>query len=508
MANLYFLLVGAIAMVVSHVLTGLVSRLAVRWGLVDRPDGHHKKHASAVALGGGLAVFLAAAITFLVEYVSSMRLQNILSQESPFLGGLLLAGAWIVGLGLYDDRFGMKGRYKLVGQLVAAMIVIGSGLQIRSFYAFDHQFDLGYLSIPFTAFWLLGAINSLNLLDGIDGLATTIGIILCAAIAVIAIFIGQTAVAVVAAVFVGSLIGFLKYNFPPATIYLGDAGSMLIGLVVGALAIGGSMKGPATVALAAPVAIWALPIFDSLAAILRRKLTGRSIYATDRGHLHHRLMTLFGNKIRVLAFVSVCCVITCAGALLSTYTRNDYLALGTVAVVLCILIASRAFGHVEFLMLGSRLKWLVFQIFRSKRDHEVSFQMQGTRQWDLLWQSLTECAEKMQLADVRLDINLASIQESYHASWHRARSTERRERWHTVIPLMAGQHLIGRLSIAGCQQAGISNCEAIAQLMDVLEPMEAEIVSLAGNVSPEPETITNAISETAVESSKQVVASR
>ena len=120
--------------------------------------------------------------------------------------------------------------------------------------------------------------------------------------------------AVVAAVFVGSLLGFLPFNYPPAKMFLGDAGSMLIGLVVGSLAIGGTMKGPATVAMAAPLAIWALPIFDSVAAILRRKLSGRSIYATDRGHLHHRLMAVFGKNTRVLAVVAVCCAFTCAGA--------------------------------------------------------------------------------------------------------------------------------------------------------------------------------------------------
>src|SRR5690606_290757 len=106
------------------------------------------------------------------------------------LGGLLIACSWIVLLGLWDDRFGMKGRYKLAGQFVATLIIIASGLQINSFVVFDQKIPLGYFSIPFTVFWLLGAINSLNLLDGIDGLATTIGIILCGTISVIALAFG------------------------------------------------------------------------------------------------------------------------------------------------------------------------------------------------------------------------------------------------------------------------------------------------------------------------------
>lgn len=479
---LYLIFVGCIAAVVSYPLTNFVGVLAHRWGIVDRPDGHHKSHKEAVALGGGVAVFLAAAVTFAVEFLSSSKLQESLDEEKPFLGGLLLACAWIVSLGLYDDRFGMKGRYKLVGQFIATLIVIASGLQIHAFSVLGHSIQLGAFSVPFTVFWLLGAVNSLNLLDGIDGLATTIGIILCATITLMALMIGQVAVAIVGAVFVGSLIGFLRFNFPPATIYLGDAGSMLIGLVVGALAIGGSLKVTATVGLAAPIAIWALPMFDSMTAILRRKLTGRSIYAVDRGHLHHRLMTIFGKNTIVLAVVAVCCIVTCAGALLSVLMKNDFVAIASVLVVLGILVVSQAFGHVEVRMLLSRIKWLLLS---RGGTHEATFQLQGTREWDLLWQSIVEFADRMQLVNVKLDINLASIQEGYHASWHRTSKTERRERWNIVLPLMSDDHVIGRLVVTGCPNSEVSTCEAIIKFMDVLEPMEAEIIALAQNLGLE-----------------------
>ena len=472
----YLIFVGLIAAVVSYPLTNYIGILARRWGIVDRPDGHHKSHKQAVALGGGVAVFLAATITFAVEFLSSSKLQASLSDERPFLRGLLIAGAWIVCLGLYDDRFGMRGRYKLVGQFIATLILIASGLQINAFSVFGYDVTLGAFAIPFTIFWLLGAINSLNLLDGIDGLATTIGIILCATITIMALMIEQYAVAIVGAVFVGSLIGFLRFNYPPATIYLGDAGSMLIGLVVGSLAIGGSLKATATVGLAAPVAIWALPMFDSMTAILRRKLTGRSIYAVDRGHLHHRLMNKFGKNSVVLAVVAVCCLVTCAGALLSVFVENDLVAVGSVLVVLGILVASQAFGHVEVRMLLSRMK--SFLLSRGG-PHQVAFQLQGTREWDLVWQSLVEYAEKNQLVEIKLDINLAAAQEGYHASWRRPCSSEKRERWHTIIPLFAGEHVVGRVVVHGRKQTGVSTCEAIDLLVNFIEPIEAKVVELS-----------------------------
>ena len=475
----YLLAVCCIAAFVSYTITNFVGIFAPRWGLVDRPDGHHKSHKREVALGGGLAVFLAAAITFAVEYFSSSRLQKLLGENESLLGGLLLACGWIVLLGLWDDRFGMKGRYKLVGQFVATLIIIASGLQINTIVVFDQKIALGYFSIPFTVFWLLGAINSLNLLDGIDGLATTIGIILCATISVIAVFFTQPAVAVVAAVFVGSLLGFLPFNFPPAKMFLGDAGSMLIGLVVGSLAIGGSMKGPATVAMAAPLAIWALPIFDSVAAIMRRKLSGRSIYATDRGHLHHRLMAVFGKNTRVLAVVAVCCAITCAGALVSIFMKNDIIALLSILSVLCILVLTQVFGHIELVMLISRLKGLLMSIFRTGGARQYSFRMQGSRDWNLMWQSVIEYAEKLNLIEVKLDVNLAALQEGFHASWRRPSRSEKSQRWSAEVPLFAGEHVIGRLSVCGNRPLGMSSCETVNQLMELLEPLETEIVALA-----------------------------
>jgi UDP-GlcNAc:undecaprenyl-phosphate GlcNAc-1-phosphate transferase len=477
----YLLAVCGIAAVVSYPLTNFVGVMARRWGFVDRPDGHHKIHNYEVALGGGLAVFLAATVTFLVEYVFSDPLQGILS-EAYYLGGLLLAGAWIVCLGLYDDRFGMRGRYKLVGQIVAAAIVISAGLKIESFVIFDYKVELvGPLSVAFTIFWLVGAMNSLNLLDGIDGLATTIGIILCATITIMALLLGRPAVAVVGAVFTGSLIGFLRFNFPPAKIYLGDAGSMLIGLVVGTLAIGGSLKGPATVAMAAPLAIWALPIFDSVAAIMRRKLTGRSIYATDRGHLHHRLMTIFGKNTRVLAVVAVCCAVTCAGALVSTFMKNDLVAILSVVAVLLMLVTTQAFGHVEFLMILARFKSFVLTRFGKSIPRQYSFRLQGSRDWNIMWQSITEFAEKLELVEVKIDLNLAAMQEGFHATWRQPSSTEKQDRWSADVPLFSEEHLIGRLTVCGVRPTGKTSCEAIQQFMEMLEPLEAEIVALASD---------------------------
>ena len=305
------------ATLLGSALTALAVKLSPRIGLVDRPDQHRKLHTHATPLGGGAAVFLATVVVLggLVSMGNPWRMH--INEDWVNIAGSALACAWIVVLGLLDDRYGLRGRQKLAGQVLAAAMLMACGVLIRGVGIFGMEIDLGLLTIPVTLIWLTGAINSVNLLDGMDGMATVIGIILSLAICALAMLTHHAAVAVTALVFAGALLGFLPFNLSPAKIYLGDAGSMLIGMIVGCLSIRASVKGAGTVLLAAPLAVMTVPILDSFAAVVRRKLAGQSIYAPDRGHLHHRLLAHFGNKYKVLVCVAICASVTCGFALAS-----------------------------------------------------------------------------------------------------------------------------------------------------------------------------------------------
>ncbi|MEX0714328.1 MAG: MraY family glycosyltransferase, partial [Pirellulales bacterium] len=476
-------LIAAAAFFASTLATPLVRALARRCRLTDRPDGHRKLHGQAVPLGGGLAVLVAAGLTIALALLLSEPVRLLLLAKPWELAALLAASAVIVFVGLVDDRVGLRGRHKLLGQLCAAGILLAAGLVIKNVSVFEFDIRLGLLAVPFTIFWLLGAMNSVNLIDGVDGLATTVGVILSLAIAAMAHISGHPAEALLALAFAASLLGFLCFNRPPARIYLGDAGSLLIGLVVGALAIRATLKGPATVALAAPLAIWAIPIFDSLAAIIRRKLTGRSIYTTDRGHLHHCLLAAYGDNVRVVIGIALCCAVTCLGALLSVWLHNDLLAILTALTVVATLIATRAFGHVELQLVASRLRALGLSMLHPMgagplRTHQAAIRLQGSRQWELLWDSLTEFAGKLNLSAIRLDVNLPAVQEGYHASWRRDSLSTADDIWRAEVPLLAGARPIGRLYVEG-RHDGISACELIERLMDLLQPFESQLIELA-----------------------------
>lgn len=314
-----------IALLASLILTPLVRRIAIRYGFVDRPDGGRKTHENPVALGGGTAVFLAILISIGVTFTFAY-LQGELSigvKATDALLALFGASVIIVGVGLIDDIYNLPGRYKLLGQILAASVLVLAGRQIDGFKVAGVEFALGWAAIPFTLFWLLGSINAINLIDGIDGLASSVGLVLCLTLAAVMGHMGHMQIAILMLALAGALLGFLKFNFAPATIFLGDAGSMLIGLVIGASAVFTSTKGSTIVALAVPVAVWSIPILDSAAAILRRKLTGRSLFAADRGHLHHSLLVRGWTAQQAVLFIGLIASTTCLARFLATTTRTS-----------------------------------------------------------------------------------------------------------------------------------------------------------------------------------------
>jgi UDP-GlcNAc:undecaprenyl-phosphate GlcNAc-1-phosphate transferase len=474
--------VFTITIVLSASITLGIRWLAPRLKLVDQPDNQRKLHGKPIALGGGVALYLSTVLVVagLLLFFNPWRYR--LQQSLPWLIPLLIAAAAIVAIGLIDDRFRLNGRYKLLGQLCVALGLTFSGLLIQRVNLFGQDFDLGLLAIPFTVFWLVGAMNSVNLLDGIDGLASILGFILVTTISVMAFLNHHPGIPIVGLVFASSLLGFLAFNFPPATIFLGDAGSMLIGLVVGTLAIHGSLKGPGTVLLAAPLAVWTIPILDSVAAILRRKLTGRSIYATDRGHLHHRLLDLLGSNHKVLASVAVFAALTSTATLVSVACKNDLIAIVVCSAIVIILIATGVFGRAELALLTSRIRKLGQTLLESPEPKQAkawqtAVRIRGHRPWDALWTALTEAAEKLSLTEIRLDLNLPRAGEGYHACWDRPVAGQREHHWRMEIPLVVGGEAVGFLTVIGVH-AGLSACENIEHLLGLLEPFETQFRAL------------------------------
>ena len=477
------LIAFSLSAVCSLIYGPIVRRLALRVGLVDHPDHNRKMQKGAIALGGGVILLLSLLTAAAALLLLSPAFGLAYRVDWQDLTGFSLACTTVVLVGLFDDRFGLRGRHKLVGQMIAAGFLIWTGLTVTRIGVFGANVELGRLSIPFTMFWLLGAMNAINLLDGLDGLASVIGIILAVTIAFLAALNSHFGITLIALVLAGSLTGFLRLNFPPAKMYLGDAGSMLIGLLVGALAIKAMLKGPGTVLLAAPLAICGIPILDSAAAILRRKLTGRSLFATDRGHLHHRLLERLGSNTAVLFVVGACCLATSAGALLSVMAKNDLFAVISCFGVAIVFVATGLFGRAELKLLLNRLGNLGASFAHPTdigggRVRKSSVHLQGDKKWEILWETVTESAGKLSLVKMHLDVNAPALHESYVATWEHPDAKRQTERcWCLLLPLSVGPIQVGQLDVRGRRNGG-TGLEEISQLLDLLEPFQARLADM------------------------------
>jgi UDP-GlcNAc:undecaprenyl-phosphate GlcNAc-1-phosphate transferase len=295
-----YLLLGLSSAALALFLTPLIGRGSTVLGLVDAPGGR-KVHTQSVPRLGGVAVVVSAALALAIvpAFLPEPRNPEILVAIRPFIVG----GVLIFLVGLVDDVRGLGAAPKLLVEVLAAAIMMAAGLLIERVTVLGHTWMLGWLAYPVTAAWLVGVTNAFNLIDGVDGLAPGIAALAGAACGAILIVRGHTPEAMLLAAFVGAMLGFLVYNFEPASIFLGDSGSLVAGFLLAATAIAGWQKGATALASAVPLLIFALPLADAASTLVRRVLarpdSGRSLSAIvrqvvepDREHIHHRLLGL------------------------------------------------------------------------------------------------------------------------------------------------------------------------------------------------------------------------
>jgi UDP-GlcNAc:undecaprenyl-phosphate/decaprenyl-phosphate GlcNAc-1-phosphate transferase len=267
------------AFLVSLLITPLAARLAFLVGAVDKPN-KRKVHDSIMPRLGGIAVFIGFSAAAL-----------LITKNDPRTIGVLIGGAFILFLGIADDIHDISPKKKLLGQIFAALIVVGSGIQINFINnPFNGYLQLGIFAVPITVFWIVSVTNAVNLIDGLDGLASGVAAIALLTFAVIAHQIGQTHVSLLSFALVGAILGFLRYNFFPAKIFLGDSGSMFLGFMVSALSVYGLLKGVTLFAFVIPIIVLGVPICDTCFAIFRRYCENQPIFQADKKHLHHRLL--------------------------------------------------------------------------------------------------------------------------------------------------------------------------------------------------------------------------
>lgn len=322
-----------LAMFVSYVLTPYIKKLAFKIGAVDRPD-NRKVHKKIMPRLGGLAIYIA----FMIGCVASMEI-------TWDIFGILLGGTLIVALGVADDVYQLPAKVKLLGQIVAACVLVIFDIRIEWVNnPLGGYFYLDMLSIPFTIFWVISFTNVVNLIDGLDGLAAGVSAIASLTVILVSVQMGYFHVAILTAALAGAIIGFIRYNFNPATIFMGDTGSMFIGYMLAAISVYGAVKTAATIALIVPAIALGLPILDTAFAIMRRYVNGRPIFQPDKGHLHHRLLaTGMSHKETVLFMYGITAVL-CIGAVLWAEMDGFYAALIIAVIMTAVAVGAKKIG--------------------------------------------------------------------------------------------------------------------------------------------------------------------
>ena len=306
-----YILAFIIALLASWVLTPYVKKLAFRIGALDKPDGRKVHHGIMPRLGG-LAIYLA----FVIAVLATMHMTRDIF-------ALLLGGTVIVIVGILDDKYQLPAKVKLLGQIAAAFVLVLFDIKIEWLNnPWGGYFYLEYFSVPLTVFWIVSFTNVVNLMDGLDGLAAGVSGIASVTVILVALQQGFYPVAVITAALAGGIIGFIRYNFNPASIFMGDTGSMFIGYMLAAISIFGAVKSAATIAL-----------MDTAFAIVRRYTNGRPIFQPDKGHLHHRLLAMgLSQRQAVLLMYVISAVLGIAAILLTEV--DGYLAAGIIACII------------------------------------------------------------------------------------------------------------------------------------------------------------------------------
>lgn len=282
------LLAGVISCLVCLLATPGLIKFALQCGVVDKP-GERKIHSKPVPTLGGTVVF--AGFISAVFACFPVLPNELTPREIYAVLGISLGAALSFLLGLFDDLFSLPAGRKFLFQVLIATAGILFGIKIGFLSGFDSEYIYlsGPLTVILTIFWITALVNAINLIDGLDGLATGITSIAAAAFLVLGLIQGQIAASLLSAAVLGASLGFLPYNFHPAKVFLGDSGSLLLGYLLATISIIGPFKTTTAFTVVLPILILGLPLFDTSYAILRRTVSGRKLYEADMGHVHHQL---------------------------------------------------------------------------------------------------------------------------------------------------------------------------------------------------------------------------
>jgi UDP-GlcNAc:undecaprenyl-phosphate GlcNAc-1-phosphate transferase len=394
----------ATSLIASLALTYLVRERATRAGIFD-PTDERKLHTRKIPRVGGVAIFLSVTVALAVLAVRG-GFEGV-GLASSKLTVIVIGGAATFLLGLYDDLRQMRARYKFAVQIGIAIAIFAAGVRIDTI-ALPLIGQIGFnpvMGLFFTIFWFVGLTNAFNLIDGLDGLASGAAMFALTTMFVVATINGQAGAALVTLSVAGATLGFLRYNFHPASIFLGDSGSLFLGFMLAGIGAISSQKGSTVVAIAIPLVSLGLPVLDTSLAIARRFLRGQPIFSADRGHIHHRLLSLGHSPRNVALLMYAGCAVLALGGMLLV-NQSGYVAVVLAVIGLGLGVVIQHLRYHEFDELARLIRRGARQravIGRNVRLREACLRIAGADALDAVFDILERAfADSFERAEVRL----------------------------------------------------------------------------------------------------------
>ncbi len=399
---------GVWAFVISLVLTPILRDVFRSYGVVDRPDSGRKAHPHPIPRIGGIAV----AISYFISYaLAAYGSGGVEEAQLSLVWALLPAAVVVFSVGLIDDFVGLKPWQKVAGELAAAGLAYWAGVRILG--VAGHPME-SWWSLPLTIAWLLACTNAFNLVDGMDGMAAGVGLFATMTMFTAAMLQQNVALACATLPLAGCLLAFLCYNFNPATVFLGDCGSLLIGFLLGCYGVVWSQKSVTMLGMTAPLIALAIPLMDVVLAVVRRFIRRQPIFGADRGHIHHRLIDRGLTPRRAVMLIYGVCGLAAALSLMQGFTRSLYLAF-LVVLLFCIVtwIGVRYLNYSEFTVAGRFVRIGEFQRVLNTQLAVEGFihALEAAADLDDCWRTIRQHYRNFGFGAVRLRTRSLNYQE-------------------------------------------------------------------------------------------------
>lgn len=428
------IILGAVSLLFSFVLTPIVRDKLGAVGFQDHPDGLRKKHAGPVPRVGGIGIAISYVAALALAFLLPIQSGNILHPAMPEIWKLGGVASLVLLTGVVDDLRGLNAWQKLLGIAGAGVLAYFAGIRV-DLHQFPALAAYPWLGFVVTVVWLVGCTNAFNLIDGMDGLAAGVGLFASATMLVAALVQGNLGLALATMPLVGCLLGFLRYNFNPASVFLGDSGSLLIGFLLACFGALWSQKSVTLVALMAPVLAVSVPLLDVAVSIARRFLRNQPIFQGDRGHIHHKLLERGFTPTGAVLVMYGLCFFAAASSLLVGAFHNQFS--GLIVVLFCIPagVGIQYLGYAEFAKAGRLFLKGGFRriIDAETRLHHFEQSLGKATDLNECWTTITQGSREFGFQGVRMSV--AGVVLEDWTGWNA------RPLWQLRIPLNGNQYI-------------------------------------------------------------------